>query len=194
MVEYPLAVGQTVVAIGNPFGEQNTMTTGIISALGRALPVGDGTFTGPSYQIPDVIQTDAPINPGNSGGVLLNDQGQVVGVTNAIESNSNSSSGIGFAIPSAIVNKVVPALIQSGHYDHPYLGVSGGDLTPDLAKAMNLPVTQRGALIQTVVPGGPADKAGIKGSTQPTTIQGQSVNVGGDVITEGIVLSESRLS
>ncbi len=178
-----LKVGQFAIAIGNPFGEQNTMTTGIISALGRALPVNNSAAAGPTYQIPDVIQTDAPINPGNSGGVLLNDQGQVVGVTSAIESPVQASSGIGFAIPSAIVQKVVPALIQSGHYDHPYLGISGTDLTPDLAKAMNLDASQRGALVGDVTPGGPAAKAGLKPSTQQTTIQGQSVNVGGDVIT-----------
>ncbi len=176
-------VGQLAVAIGNPFGEQNTMTSGIISALGRALPATGGNPQGGTYQIPDVIQTDAPINPGNSGGVLLNAQGQVIGVTAAIESGTQSSAGIGFAIPSAIVQKVIPALIQSGHYDHPYLGVSGTDLTPDLAKAMNLAATQRGALVETVTPGGPADKAGLKGSTQSTTIQGQSANVGGDVVT-----------
>ncbi|MGE5141559.1 MAG: S1C family serine protease, partial [Rudaea sp.] len=178
-----LKVGQFAIAIGNPFGEQNTMTTGIISALGRALPVSSSAAAGPTYQIPDVIQTDAPINPGNSGGVLLNNQGQVIGVTSAIESPVQASSGIGFAIPSAIVQKVVPALIQSGHYDHPYLGISGTDLTPDLAKAMNLSASQRGALVEDVTPGGPAANAGLKPSTQQTSIQGQSVNVGGDVIT-----------
>ncbi len=178
-----IKVGQLAIAIGNPFGEQNTMTTGIISALGRSLPVNDGAVQGPSYQIPDVIQTDAPINPGNSGGVLLNAQGQVIGVTAAIESNTRSSSGIGFAIPSAIVQKVVPALIQTGHYDHPYLGISGTSLTPDLAKAMNLSADQRGALVGQVTAGGPAAQAGLQGSTKQVTIQGQPISVGGDVIT-----------
>ncbi|MCL4395569.1 MAG: trypsin-like peptidase domain-containing protein, partial [Chloroflexi bacterium] len=139
-------VGQLAIAIGNPFGEQNTMTTGIVSALGRTLPVNENATTqGPSYTIPDVIQTDAPINPGNSGGVLLNLQGQVVGVTSAIESPNGASSGIGFAIPSQIVQRVVPVLIKNGHYDHPYLGVSGTDMTPSIAQAMGLDQNQRGA-------------------------------------------------
>ncbi len=177
-------VGQFAIAIGNPFGEQNTMTTGIISAIGRSLPVDNGqALQGPTYTIPDVIQTDAPINPGNSGGVLLNAQGQLIGVTQSIESNSGSSSGIGFAIPSAIVQKVVPSLIKSGHYDHPYLGISGTTVTPDLAQAMGLNANQRGALVAQVTPGGPAEKAGLQGSTKQTTVNGVPVEVGGDVIT-----------
>jgi serine protease Do len=175
-------VGQLAVAIGNPFGEEGTMTLGIVSALGRTLPVQSSTSSGLNYSIPDVIQTDAPINPGNSGGVLVNDQGQVIGVTAAIESAVQSSAGIGFAIPSLIVQKVVPALIKTGHYDHPYLGISGTSLVPDLAKAMNLPSDQRGALVVTVTTGGPADKAGLRGSSQQTQINGTSVPVGGDVI------------
>jgi 2-alkenal reductase len=138
---------------------------------------------GPTYSIPDILQTDAPINPGNSGGVLLDDTGAVIGITQSIESNSGSSSGIGFAIPSAIINQVVPALITSGHYDHPYLGMGVVSLDPDLSAAMNLPSTQRGALVETVTPGGPADKAGIQASNTPVTISGQQVDVGGDVIT-----------
>jgi S1-C subfamily serine protease len=138
---------------------------------------------GPTYTIPDVIQTDAPINPGNSGGVLLNVRGQVIGVTSAIESGSGSSAGIGFAIPSAIVQKVVPALIKTGHYDHPYLGISGTTMTPDLAQAMGLNANQRGALVAQATAGGPADKAGLRGSTQQTTVNGTPVQVGGDVIT-----------
>ncbi len=181
-------VGELAIAIGNPYGEQNTMTTGIISALGRSVPVGDpssaqGAAQGPSYTIPDVIQTDAPINPGNSGGVLLNSAGQVLGVTQSIESASGSSSGIGFAIPSEIVQKVAPALIQTGHYDHPYLGISGSTLTPDLAQAMGLKANQRGAMIGDVTPGGPADKAGLLGSTKSVTISGLNAQVGGDVVT-----------
>jgi len=175
-------VGQFAVAIGNPFGEQNTMTTGIISALGRSLPSNDAVSTGASYTIPDIIQTDAPINPGNSGGVLLNAEGQVVGVTAAIDSSANSSAGIGFAIPSAIVQKEVPSLIETGHVAHPYIGIGGGTLTPGLAQAMGLNASQRGALVGSVTRGGPAEKAGLRGSTQPATIDGQSVNVGGDVI------------
>ena len=177
-----LKVGQLAIAIGNPYGEQNTMTTGIISALGRSLPANGGNSQGPSYTIPDVIQTDAPINPGNSGGVLLNDQGQVVGVTSAIESPSGTSSGIGFAIPSEIVQMVVPSLIKTGHYTHPYLGIGGTTLTPSLAKAMNLSSSQRGALVVQVTPGSPADIAGLRGSTRTVTIDGAKAQVGGDLI------------
>ncbi len=176
-------VGQFAIAIGNPFGEQNTMTTGIISAVGRSLPAGSGTVQGPTYTIPDVIQTDAPINPGNSGGVLLNAQGQVIGVTQSIESASGSSAGIGFAVPSDIVNKVVPALVKTGHYDHPYLGISGTTMTPDLAQAMGMDASQRGALVAQVAAGGPADKAGLRGSTRQTSVNGTPAQVGGDVIT-----------
>lgn len=176
-------VGQIAIAIGNPFSEQNTMTTGIISALGRSLPAGDRTTQGPTYSIPDVIQTDASINPGNSGGVLLDAQGQLVGVTSAIESGSGSSSGIGFAIPSAIVQKVIPALITSGRFQHPYLGISGTTLTPTLAQAMGLKPEQRGALVVDLTANGPAAKAGLRGSTQKTTVNGLQANIGGDVIT-----------
>ena len=176
-------VGQFAVAIGNPFGEQNTMTTGIISALGRTLPSNDTAAQGASYTIPDVIQTDAPINPGNSGGVLLNSQGQVVGVTAAIESPAGTSAGIGFAIPSAIVQKEIPALIQTGHFDHPYIGIGGATLTPGLAQAMGLKADQRGAIVGTVAPGSPAAKAGLQGSQQQATVDGEATLVGGDVIT-----------
>ena len=176
-------VGQLAIAIGNPFGLDGTMTVGIVSALGRSLPTGEGLSTGPTYSIPEIIQTDAPINPGNSGGVLVDDLGQVIGVTAAIESTSGANAGIGFVIPSAIVQKVVPGLISAGHYDHPYLGISGTSLTPDLAQAMGLESNQRGALISEVTPGGPADQAGLRGSEQSVEIDGQSVNVGGDVVT-----------
>jgi serine protease Do len=179
---HQVKVGQLAIAIGNPFGLQGTMTVGIISALGRSLPASQGNQTGAVYSIPDIIQTDAPINPGNSGGVLVNDTGEVVGVTAAIESTVNANAGIGFVIPSAIVQKVIPALIKSGHFDHPYLGISGLELSPDLASAMKLKSDQRGALVEEVVPNGPADKAGLHGSDKPVTINGQSINVGGDVI------------
>jgi serine protease Do len=178
-----LTVGQLAVAIGNPFGLQGTMTTGIVSALGRSLPVGDGTSQGPTYSIPDIIQTDAPINPGNSGGVLTDDSGKVIGVTAAIESPVGTSAGIGFAIPSTIVEKVVPTLIQTGHYVWPWFGVSGTNLDPDLAKAMGLKPDQRGALVIAVVAGGPAAKAGLRGSDKQVTIQGADALDGGDVIT-----------
>ncbi len=175
-------VGQLAVAIGEPYGLEGTMTAGIISAVGRTLPTGNGA--GPSYSIPDVIQTDAPINPGNSGGVLVNDASQVIGVTSAIESPSGTNAGIGFAIPSAIVNNVVPALIKDGHYDHTWLGISGGSLVPELSQAMNLPATQRGVLVAEVVANSPAEKAGLKASSKDATIEGQTVQVGGDVITK----------
>jgi serine protease Do len=175
-------VGQLAVAIGNPFGEQNTMTVGIVSAVGRALPVSDGEDSGPIYTIPDVIQTDAPINPGNSGGVLLDITGRVIGVTSAIESPVRASAGIGFAIPSAIVQQVVPALIATGQYTHPWLGVSGLSLTPELARAMSLPEHQRGALIVVVTPAGPAQQAGLRGSTRQVAIDGEQAPVGGDVV------------
>lgn len=180
-------VGQLAVAIGNPFGLEGTMTVGFVSALGRLLPVTSADNQGlpnpgPSYTIPDIIQTDAPINPGNSGGVLVNDQGQVIGVTAAIESPVRASAGIGFAIPSAVVNKVVPALIDKGHYDHPWLGLSGISLTPDLAQAMDLKADQHGALIVDVSPRSPADQANLRGSDRQVTLEGQQIRVGGDVI------------
>jgi serine protease Do len=179
-----LAVGQVTIAIGNPFGEQNTMTQGVISALGRELPVtgAQAQAQGATYTIPDVIQTDAAINPGNSGGVLLDDQGRVIGVTSAIESAAGSSSGIGFAIPANIVAKVIPSLIRTGRFLHPYLGISGTDLSPAIAQAMGLNPDTRGALVETVTPGGPASKAGLQGSSQQVTIEGQAMAVGGDVI------------
>ena len=181
-----IKVGDVAIAIGNPFGEGWTMTQGIISGLARSLPTNLDSQTASStttYSIPDIIQTDAPINPGNSGGVLLNLNGQVVGVTNAMESNSGSSSGIGFAIPVEIVNKVVPSLISTGSYNHPILGISGTDMTSDLATAMNLPASTKGALVVDVTSGGPAATAGLLASTQQVTINGQAEPIGGDVIT-----------
>jgi serine protease Do len=176
-------VGQLAVAIGNPFGLQGTMTVGFVSALGRLLAANSQTASGLTYSIPDVIQTDAAINPGNSGGVLVDRDGRVIGVTAAIESSDGSNAGIGFAIPSDIVQKVVPVLIKTGHYEHPWLGVSGLSLNPDIAKAMDLNLEQRGALIIDITPGSPADKAGLHGSDRQTTIDGEQVRIGGDIIT-----------
>ncbi|MCB0154668.1 MAG: trypsin-like peptidase domain-containing protein [Anaerolineae bacterium] len=182
-------VGQLAVAIGNPFGLENTMTVGFVSALGRLLPVtsraeqGLPVAQGPSYTIPDIIQTDAPINPGNSGGVLVNDQGQVIGVTAAIESPVRASVGIGFAIPAATVKQVVPALIKDGSFEHPWLGLSGVSLNPELTEAMDLTSNQHGALVIDVTPGSPAEQAGLQGSDRQVTIEDQMVRVGGDVIT-----------
>ncbi len=176
-------VGELAVAIGNPFTLSGSMTVGIVSGLNRTLP-SDNTSSSNSqaYQIPDIIQTDASINPGNSGGVLVDIQGNVIGVTSAIESPVQSSSGVGFVIPSTLVSKVVPSLISTGKYLHSWMGISGVSLDPDISQAMNLNPGQRGALIEDVTPGGPGDKAGLHASTQSTTILGQSFNVGGDVI------------
>ena len=176
-------VGQVAVAIGNPFGLENTMTVGIVSALGRTLPANQTTSNGATYSIPDIIQTDAPINPGNSGGPLVDDQGKLIGVTSAIESPVSANAGVGFAIPATIVENVIPALIKNGKYEHTYLGISGTTLTPDLATAMNLDAMQRGALVEEIVPNGPADAAKLLGSDRQVTINGQNVNIGGDVIT-----------
>jgi serine protease Do len=175
-------VGELAIAIGNPFGLEGTMTMGIISALGRTLPAESSVAQGLYYSIPDIIQTDAPINPGNSGGVLVDDTGRVIGVTAAIESAVQSSAGIGFVIPSQIVQKVVPALIETGHYDQPWIGISGISLVPDLATVMGLPADQRGALVVDVTADSPADKAGLRGSDRQAEIEGQQVRVGGDVI------------
>ncbi|MEI8132595.1 MAG: trypsin-like peptidase domain-containing protein [Leptolinea sp.] len=178
-----LKVGNLVVAIGNPFGLEGSFSVGVVSALGRSLPVESGVG-GQSYSIPDVIQTDAPINPGNSGGVLVNSRGQVVGVPTAIESPVRANAGIGFAVPSAIIQKVIPSLIQDGKFSYTFLGISGGTLTSDLAKAMGLPESQRGILVNAANPNTPADKAGLKGSNKEIDIQGQKVKIGGDVITQ----------
>jgi serine protease Do len=174
-------VGQLVVAIGNPYGLQNTMTVGFVSATGRGLPVNSDNSQ-PSYSIPDVIQTDAAINPGNSGGVLVDSQGRLIGVTSDIVSGSNPSAGGGLAVPSAIVKNVIPVLIETGKYEHSWLGLTGRPLTPDVAKAMDLPEGQRGALVVAVVSGGPSDKAGLRASDRQVTIGGQQTVVGGDII------------
>lgn len=180
MAQAEARVGQLAVAIGNPFGLGNTMTVGFVSAIGRSLAVGE--TLGSQYSIPDIIQTDAPINPGNSGGVLVNEQGEVIGVTTAIVSPVQASVGIGFAIPATIVQRVVPVLIEKGTYAHPWIGISGTSLTSEIATAMDLPAEQRGALVMEVITGGPADKAGMQGSTRQVTIGGTQVAVGGDVI------------
>ncbi len=177
-----LKVGQLVVAIGNPFGLKGTMTVGVISALGRVLPTEQEVGARGRYVIPDVIQTDAAINPGNSGGVLVNTEGKLIGVTSAIISPVRASAGIGFAIPSVIVKKVVPKLIEQGYYEHPWIGISGITLSPDVAEAMNLDRDQRGVLVIEVIPESPADKAGLRGSDRVALIGGAEVPVGGDVI------------
>jgi S1-C subfamily serine protease len=174
-------VGQLAIAIGNPFGLQGSMSVGIVSSVGRVISA-DQNATGPAYSIPDIIQTDAAINPGNSGGVLLDATGKLIGVTNSIETSSGTSSGVGFAIPAEIVQKVVPSLISTGTYSHPYLGATILSLNANVADAMGLPVTQRGALVEAVAAGGPAEQAGLKAGTKTITVSGGSFTVGGDII------------
>jgi S1-C subfamily serine protease len=154
-----LEVGDQVIAIGNPFGLSDTMTTGIVSGVGRLLP-------GSGFSIPNAIQTDAPINPGNSGGPLLNMQGEVIGMNTAILSGTDTFSGIGFAIPSNTIKRIVPSLIEKGQFVHPYLGLSGATLTSDLAENLTGPATNlKGVYVDTITKNGPADKAGLHGST-----------------------------
>jgi 2-alkenal reductase len=166
-----IQVGQFVVAIGNPFGEQGSMSLGIVSGLGRSLPSQRGMLTGSTYSLPQVIQTDAPINPGNSGGPLLNLNGEVVGVNAAIASLTGTGSGVGFSIPVAAVRRIVPSLIEDGSYTYPYMGLAfDGEITLDEAEQYGLPQTQ-GAYVLEVVPDGPADEAGIV-AADPSTGQG----------------------
>jgi S1-C subfamily serine protease len=177
-----LQVGQRAIAIGNPFGLEGSLTSGIVSGMGRTLPASNSDFV-----IPNIIQTDAPINPGNSGGPLLNDQGEVIGVNSAIvpSTNANGQSGflgVGFAIPVNIVKQEISTLIAGKQYEHPWLGISGTTLGLDLAKAMNLSV-QRGVLVVEVLNNSPASKAGLHSSDQTVTFQGQDIPSGGDVIT-----------
>ena len=155
-----LQVGQQVIAIGNPFALSDTMTTGIVSQVGRLLPNPDTGFS-----IPDGIQTDAPINPGNSGGPLLNLQGQVIGINTAINSATGEFSGIGFAIPSSVVIREVPTLIQNGTFTHPWLGMAGGSINPDVAQSAGLPRNYKGVVVASVQPDSPAEKAGLQGAT-----------------------------
>ncbi len=156
-----LQVGQQVIAIGNPFGLSDTMTTGIVSQTGRLLPNPDTRFP-----IPNGIQTDTAINPGNSGGPLLNTQGQVVGMNTAISSSTGEFSGIGFAIPSNAITHIVPKLIQTGSYTHPWLGISGGGITPEFTQSAGLPINYKGVLVGSVQTGSPAEKAGLHGVSQ----------------------------
>jgi len=175
-------VGQPVAAIGNPFGLDGTMTVGVISALGRWLPVAANSLQGSTYTIPDVIQTDAPINPGNSGGVLVDMDGRLIGVTTAIESSTGMNAGIGFVVPSVIVKNVVPSLIEKGFYEHPWIGISGTSLNSEIAKAMGLAGDQRGVLVVDVIPESPAAITGINDSDRSETIDNQEIRLGGDVI------------
>jgi serine protease Do len=180
-----LRIGESVVAIGNPFGLSGSMTQGIVSGLGRLLPSNENqdNFAGPgsSFSIPNIIQTDAAINPGNSGGPLIDTQGRVVGINTAIFSNTGVYSGVGFAIPSNTISKVATSLIQNGSYHHPYIGIVGLSLTPDLSKQIGLNQT-KGFLITSITKGSPADKSGLRAGSTTTTISGRDVEVGGDII------------
>ena len=179
-----LLVGQEVVAIGNPFGLSGSMTEGIVSGLNRLIPVYQDPFsdiTAPAFSIPDVIQTDAAINPGNSGGPLLNMQGEVVGINSAIFSTTGGFAGVGFSVPSNTIAKVAPVLIERGFFEHPWLGVSGIDMTPEIAEAIGLG-EPRGFLVIEVAPGGPADSAGVQGGDTPVQLNGREIPIGGDVV------------
>ncbi len=169
-----LTAGAWVLAFGTPFGLEGTMTLGIVSALGRGFPVGAQAGQA-TYTLPDVVQTDAAINPGNSGGPLLNLNGQVVGVNFAINSTSGTNSGVGFAIPTSVVQRIVPALIQNGAYAYPYLGISGGSITPQLAAAQNVPANVFGVWVGDLVENGPAAAAGLQEGDIIITIGDQPV-------------------
>jgi len=171
-----LQVGQRVLAIGNPFGLQNTLTTGVVSSLGRTVQTGDNTF------IDEAIQTDAAINRGNSGGPLLNSRGEVIGINSALLSPAGASNvGIGFAIPINTARRVAEDLILHGHVRRATLGLEGRTLWPDLADALGLPV-QRGVLVESVTPGGPAADAGIRGGNRSVLAGLRELRIGGDVI------------
>jgi len=170
-----LKVGEQIAAIGNPFGLSGSMTSGIVSQLGRLLPSGEG------YSIPDIIQTDAAINPGNSGGPLLNMRGEIIGINTAIQSTTGEFTGVGFAVPSQTVAKIVPIIIKEGEYMHPWIGISGRDIDPDLARALGLKDAV-GFLVITVAKDSPASDAGLIGSEKTTDVEGTIYQIGGDVI------------
>jgi putative serine protease PepD len=172
-----LRIGQKVLAIGNPFGLQRTLTTGVISSLGRTIRSDAGTL------IEDIIQTDAAINPGNSGGPLLNSEGEIIGINTAIISQSGGSVGIGFAIPVNTAKRLIPELIAKGYVTYPYIGATIQSLIPEVADYLKLKV-QRGAMIAEVVDGGPADKAGLRGGNRRVQIGNIIMIVGGDIVVK----------
>ncbi len=174
-----LKVGDPVLAIGNPYGLDNTLTFGIVSQIGRLLPNSDL-----GYSIPNVIQTDAAINPGNSGGPLIDLSGKVVGMNTAIFSNTGAYTGVGFAIPSNDIIRIIPSLIQTGTYEHPWLGISGSKLSPTLAEVFGLAHNYKGVLIEDVVPNGPADKAGLNGMLIQGNRYGEQQIIDKDIIIE----------
>jgi 2-alkenal reductase len=178
-----LKVGDIVVAVGNPYGLAGSMSIGVVSALGRTITEETG-----GYPIANIIQTTAPLNPGNSGGPLLNLQGQVVGITTAIVSDSQ---GLGFAIPSNTILREISSLVTTGSYNrHPWLGAAGVDMTYEIAKAMGVNVTY-GWLITQVTSGGPAANAGLRGGTKQVSIAGEYVTIDGDII---IAINETRIT
>jgi S1-C subfamily serine protease len=170
-----LQVGQRVLAIGNPFGFQSTLTTGVISALGRLVQTSEQTF------IDEAIQTDAAINRGNSGGPLLNSHGEVIGINSAIYTPTGTTAGIGFAIPINTAKQIARDLITEGRVRRAYLGVQGTDLWQGLAEALELPVGE-GMLVERVIEGSPAEKAGIRGGTRAVRVRMRVLLIGGDVI------------
>ncbi|MEM0481750.1 MAG: trypsin-like peptidase domain-containing protein [Nitrososphaerota archaeon] len=170
-----LQIGEQIIVIGNPFELTGSVTTGIVSQKGRLLPSSRG------YLIPGIIQIDAAVNPGNSGGPILNMRGEVVGVATAIESTTGQFAGIGYAISSNVVRRIVPALIGKGSYTHSYLGISGNEIDALVARELGLRVN-KGLLVESVVPNGPADRAGIRGGSRTLVVAGREYRVGGDVI------------
>ena len=171
-----LQVGQRVLAIGNPFGFQSTLTTGVVSALGRTVQTGQTTV------IDGAIQTDAAINPGNSGGPLLNSHGEVIGINSAIYTPSGSTAGIGFAIPISIARQIAQDLIADGHVHRASMGIEARLLTPAVAEALHLPVNE-GLMVERVTPGGPAERAGLKGGDRPAILGTGRIMLGGDIVT-----------
>lgn len=171
-----IKVGQKIAAIGNPFGLSGSMTSGIVSQIGRLLPSESNGFS-----IPDMIQTDAAINPGNSGGPLLNMYGEVMGITTALLSTTGEFVGIGFAIPSDTASKIIPSLIETGKYDHPWIGITSRNVDPDLADILGLQ-DAKGVMIITIVTDSPADNANLRGSDQTKTVDGMEYLIGGDII------------
>ena len=171
-----IKVGQQIAAIGNPFGLSGSMTSGIVSQIGRLLPSENSGFS-----IPDMIQTDAAINPGNSGGPLLNMYGEVIGINTAILSATGEFIGVGFAVPSDTASKIIPSLIESGKYDHPWIGITSRDVDPDLAEILGLQ-DAKGVMIITIVKDSPADNGNLTGSDQTKIIDDTEYLIGGDVI------------
>lgn len=173
-----LEVGQLAVAIGNPFGQDFTLTTGIVSGVGRTIRSGNSAFS-----IPEVIQTDAAINPGNSGGPLLNRQGEVIGINTQIISRSGANSGVGFAVPINIAKRIVPVIIEGDDFEYAWLGISGNTLTSEAAEFRNLPADFRGAVVADIAEDGPAEQAGLQGRDLSLAVDSDEFRFSGDIIS-----------